>query len=134
MRRLSGFTLIELMIVLVILGILIAVGFPSYQASVLKTKRADCQGVMLSYANALERRFTVDKTYDGGDIEAFSCPSNGKNTTYDLNLTTTATTFQITATPTGAQTKDKCNVLTLNQAGRKTSGNASSTDDAGKCW
>lgn len=135
MHRISGFTLIELMIVVVVLGILIAVGFPSYQAAILKTKRADCQSVMLNYANALERRYTATKTYDGGAMD-FACPSNvdtadsTSRRTYNLTLATADTTYTLTATPVSPQTKEKCGVLTLNNTGKKTSSGAAVKE----CW
>lgn len=58
-----GFTLVELMVVVVIIGILAMVAYPSYQESVLKTRRADGQGLLLEIMNSQERYYTQNNTY-----------------------------------------------------------------------
>jgi type IV pilus assembly protein PilE len=63
--RQHGFTLIELMITVAIIGILAAIAIPSYQDSVRKSRRADAQGALLSLANAMERHFTETNSYKG---------------------------------------------------------------------
>ncbi|MFI3186333.1 MAG: prepilin-type N-terminal cleavage/methylation domain-containing protein, partial [Methylococcaceae bacterium] len=54
----AGFTLIELMVTVAIVGILAAIAYPSYQDSVRKSRRADASGALLGLANAMERHFT----------------------------------------------------------------------------
>ena len=58
MLNTKGFTLIELMIAVAIVGILAGIAYPSYQDSVRKSRRADAQGALLGFANAMERYFT----------------------------------------------------------------------------
>ena len=58
-----GFTLIELMITVAIVGILASIAYPSYQDSVMKSRRADVKGVLLGLTNAMERRFTETNSY-----------------------------------------------------------------------
>ena len=65
MLNTKGFTLIELMITVAIVGILAGIAYPSYQDSVRKSRRADAQGALLGFANAMERYFTVNNSYLG---------------------------------------------------------------------
>jgi type IV pilus assembly protein PilE len=59
----NGFTLIELMVVVAIIGIIAAIAYPSYTESMMKSRRADAEGSLLSLANAMERYYTVSNTY-----------------------------------------------------------------------
>jgi type IV pilus assembly protein PilE len=140
MRRYQGFTLIELMIVVVIVAILAAIAYPSYRQSVMKSRRADCEGALMSLANAAERFFTVNNTYVGtagaGNVPtifAAQCPVDGGTPTYNLTIVPTATTYTLSATPIGSQAGEKCGILTLDQAGQKgvNNGNGLTAVD---CW
>lgn len=63
----AGFTLIELMIAVAIIGILAAIAYPSYLEHVKSTRRGDAQGDLASFANAMERYYTRNSTYIGAD-------------------------------------------------------------------
>lgn len=59
----NGFTLIELMIVVAIIGILATIAYPSYHAYIKKTRRSDAEGALVSLANAMERYYTENYKY-----------------------------------------------------------------------
>ncbi len=59
----GGFTLIELMVAVAIVGILAAIAIPSYQESMRKSRRSDAQGSLMSLASGMERYFTQNNTY-----------------------------------------------------------------------
>lgn len=140
MERQDGFTLIELMIVVVIVAILAAIAYPNYQEHVRKTRRADCEGALMSLGNALERYFTNNSTYVGAtlgdgstatDVFVAKCPIEGDAVYYNLNIASqSATAFQVQATPTGAQANDRCGTLSLDQTGMK----GASGGDVDECW
>ncbi|GAB6195259.1 type IV pilin protein [Lysobacter xanthus] len=119
-RNQAGFTLIELMVVVAIVAILAAIAVPSYQQSVIKSRRNSAAGCMLGVAQYLERYYTTKLTYVGAALPTAQC-LNDLGAYYTLSLATpTATTYTVTATPKGAQLKDtKCNVLTIDQRGTK---------------
>ena len=135
----KGFTLIELMIAVAIVGILTSVGYPSYQSHVRKAKRVEAQGALVSFATAMEQWRVENNSYkagtDGTDISqifANQVPTDGGTKTYTLSLTSDATSYTLTATPDGAQTSDVCGTLTLKNTGEK-GANGTSPDTAG-CW
>jgi prepilin-type N-terminal cleavage/methylation domain-containing protein len=64
-RKAAGFSLIELMIVLVVLGILVAVAVPSYRNSIARSQRVDAQSALLGFSQAMERFFTQNYTFEG---------------------------------------------------------------------
>jgi type IV pilus assembly protein PilE len=123
----QGFTLIELMITVAIVGILAAIAYPSYQEYVKKSRRVDAEGVLLGLANAMERRFTETNSYVGA-----TNPAAGTYYTVTISAST-ASSYTLSAAPTGAQSTDKCGTLTLTQTGAKgfTAATGITLDD---CW
>jgi type IV pilus assembly protein PilE len=133
MKQSKGFTLIELMIVVAIVGILAAIAYPSYQENVRSSRRGDCAGALAGMANAMERFYTINNTYIGAAVGGgangapdpavlgypATCPVDGGTATYNLTIAATASTYTVSAAPTGTQTGDRCGTLTLTNTGKK---------------
>ncbi len=101
-KLMRGFTLIELMIVVVIIGILASIAYPSYISHVQKTRQADAQGEMMTLANAMEMHKAKNFSYKNASIASLA-PKLSSSTfyTYTLNLGADNQTYTITATPKG---------------------------------
>lgn len=135
----TGFTLIELMITVAIIGILTSVGYPSYQNHIKKAKRVEAQGALVSFASAMEQWHVENNSYQAGtngtdmsQIFANQVPTDGGTPTYKLSLVSDATSYTLTATPDGAQTSDECGTLTLNNIGVK--GAMKDNAAVANCW
>jgi type IV pilus assembly protein PilE len=135
----KGFTLIELMIAVAIVGILTSVGYPSYQNHIKKAKRVEAQGALVSFATAMEQWRVENNSYKAGtdgttisEVFADQVPTDGGTKTYTLSLVSDATSYTLTATPYGTQADDTCGTLTLKSTGEK-GANGTSPDTAG-CW
>lgn len=140
LRLHTGFTLIELMIVVAIVGILAAIAYPSYTEQVRQSRRSDCEGALTGLASAMERYFTVNNTYVGaavgaGGIFPNQCPIDGNTAYYTLQIpSATATGFTLQAARTGPQSGDKCGTLTLTSTGQKGVTSAATGITWQDCW
>lgn len=119
MKQEAGFTLLELMMALAIIGILTAIALPSYQSYIRRAACEDAKSVLIGAANVMERFRAQNNTYSGATLGAYaSSPVDGSNK--DTNIAVTAadaTTYTLTATPTtGGRLKNK-GTLTVTSAG-----------------
>ena len=146
LQKQKGFTLIELMIVVAIIGILAAIGYPSYTESVAKSRRGNAQAEMLALSSALERYYTQENHYS--DAAAAGADTGAPDPTlYVIDAETTpfytitisavsnldangdrAQGYTLSAVPAGAMVGDRCGTMTLNSAGVKTPA------DPVDCW
>lgn len=130
-----GFTLIELMIAVAILGIIAAIAYPSYLDQVRKSRRSDAQSALLQAANRQERFFTTQYSYADA-AAALGMPTETENEAYTLAVDNgDADGFEITATAQGDQVNDDCTSLTINEIGEKTANGAGPNDSISQeCW
>lgn len=139
MKRVRGFTLIELMIVVAIVAILAALAFTAYNNQVRKSRRADAKQALGDLSLKQEKWRTSHSTYGtcnqvaGPDpASTTACASlNATLNYYTVAVTVNnATQYTMTATPKGDQTSDKCGTLTFdNNAGIVTK-----SPTTGDCW
>jgi type IV pilus assembly protein PilE len=120
--RQQGFTLIELMIVIVILGVLAAIAIPNYQEHRVSARRGAAQAVMLELASK-EEQFRLDtmnytNTIGANGLEA-SIPTE-VSSNYGIAITGAPGAFTITATPIAGTPQVPDGALTINSSGLKT--------------
>lgn len=133
--RQTGFTLIEVMIVVAIIGILSSIAYPSYTEYVRKGHRASAKAALLQAAQWMERAATATGTYP---VTA-NFPANLKTVEgdrYTIEAESDGATFNLTATPKGAQSGDKCGNFTLTNTGLP-GANGKKSGEAGydaSCW
>lgn len=135
LKRSAGFTLIELMVVVVILGILAAIAIPNYTEYVNRGRRADAKAVLLQIAQWQERRRTERGAYATADTdlpEAFKTVRASGTTTYTVTISTDAAPYLLTATRTGPMANDGCGNFTLTGLGLQ--GIADAQRTLNECW
>ncbi|HAI59743.1 MAG TPA: pilus assembly protein PilE [Xanthomonadaceae bacterium] len=135
--RSRGFTLIEIMITVLIVGVLAAIALTSYQRNVVETRRKAATACLIEAAQSLERFYTTRLTYVGSPDPAtvLTC-ANDLAAFYRFESVGAALgqrTFLVRATAQGVQaSRDTgCTDLSLNQAGQRFVG---ATPGGGACW
>ena len=130
MNKAQGFTLIEVMVVVAIVGILFAIVLPSYENHIQKSRRVDAKSALMDLSARQERYMGQKKQYYAGDVSVANGLNFGRTTSAEghYSLTSTACSsgvisncYLLTAQAIGIQAQDTdCPTFTLNSAGVKT--------------
>ena len=134
----GGFTLIEVMITVAILGIIAAIALPSYQSYVVKSRRADAKSALMQAANRQEQ-FILNRSTYTNDMTLLGYPANPARSPdgfYSISAAACAAVaiqrcYVLTATPVGPQANDtRCGSLTLASTGAR----GATGTNPGECW
>lgn len=123
-----GFTLIELLIVIAIIGIVSSISYGMYVDYIKDSHRSEAQSALLQFQQAMERFYTENNTYSGSHaggtphetVFPSTAPLGSENAKYNLSVTTTDSTYTLTATPIAGGIMEDDGALTLNHLGQKT--------------
>lgn len=145
-HRTAGFSLVELLTVILIVGVLAGIAVPSYNAQVRKSRRTEARTALLDLAGREERLFSTTNAYSdkpvdlgyGNDAAVF--PLKVGSEYYQVSVAVTAganPTFTLTASPVTGKGQDKdgdCASFVVVQTGKQTSTNKTGADSSSTCW
>ncbi len=135
--RHQGFTLVEALIVVALIAVLAVMAMPHYSQYVMRGHRAHARAGLMKLAQWMEREATVRGTYPlNADIAAGQLTVEGGR--YVLAVSSeTGWTYQLSATPTGAQTTDPCGSFHIDHTGQRSQGATAQVHaplDSKSCW
>ena len=132
MTKNKGFTFIEVMVAVAIVGILLSIAYPSYIQHVYKGSRAEAMSSLLDAANRQEQFYADNHRYSSS-LSELGVQSVSNSGLFSLSVTSDGTTFSITASPIDEPaTKDPdCSGFTIDELGQKT---ATGGGGNNTCW
>ena len=137
-KQTAGFSLVELMVVLVILGIITGIAVSSYRGQTVRANRSAVESYMKEVSGKEERYLLDNRQYALtmsllGEAAPPTVSNNYTVTIEDDDTASPVPGYLITATPIGSQLKDDalCGVLTLNHRGTQT---PAASGDTARCW
>lgn len=124
----KGFTLMEMLVVIAIMGILVGLAYPSYQETIIESRRADAKAALMGFAQAMERHYTTEGSYLGAatggantgapTIFSTSAPLDSSDLFYQLKIhSAAASSYVLAAEPVNAQAGD--GILIIKSTGVK---------------
>jgi len=134
MNNARGFTLLELMIVVAVIGILSAIGIPAYGDYVVRGKLVDATSQLASGRVQLEQFFQDNRVYDNSTGGTPPCPANSKYFTF--NCTSGTSTYTLTAASQANQGLGAAGdySFTINQNNARATTKFAGTATAAACW
>ena len=134
-KKITGFTLIELMIAVAIVGIIAAIALPSYQNYVMQSNRAVAKAILYENAQFMEQFYTENNRYDqdlGGNAVVLPIVQSPRTGAAQYNIAfqiVNNASFTLQATPVGTMAGDICGTFTLTNTGLQGAGG-----DVATCW
>lgn len=143
-RRRSGYTLVELLVVVTIVAVLAAVAIPSYRQYTKRAKRTDATTALLRLA-AMQERFYIQNNQYASAAQMATAPPAGLGISgtehgyYTLSISSPSPTTGYSATATiasgGEQADDsECAVFSINDQGQRGASTGGGTDNTERCW
>lgn len=141
MHRAAGFSLIELLTAISIVGILAAIALPAYTSQTRKSRRTEARTALLDLAGREERLFSTTNAYSAtaADLGYTSLSGVGSGY-YDVAITVSAgppATYTIKATPATGKGQEKdtqCASFTVIQTGKQSAADSADADASSNCW
>ncbi len=129
----QGFTLIELVIAMAIVGILATIAYASYSTQIQHSRRSDALTSVGSISSSLERCYAQAYAYTGCTNAAAGITAS-QNGYYSIATAVAASTYTVTATPVGGQAGDtSCAVIAVSNSGQSAA-NSHGVDATKTCW
>jgi len=129
-----GFTLIELMIVVVVVGVLAAIAYPGYLDSIRQSRRTDAQAALMAAAQHMEAYYARNGSYADATLDNANISNTSPEEYYTISIvSTTANSYTLQAVPTskGGQDDDDIQGFRLSSTGAKTHTTDGSTYSSG---
>lgn len=135
----AGFSLIEVMIVVVVVALLLSLAYPSYQEFLMKSRRTEAKELLYTVAQRQQQFFTINDVYTTNAADDLGVPTTSSNGYYTLSIAAghtgnIATSYSMSATPVSgtSQADDAaCGTFTLTSLGVKSTSGSQTTPS---CW